>query len=92
MNELNFIGLYIYIYIYIERERGREVFVFNFGMARVASQRFVSRNTFVLRFLLPYIHLSTFVGIKNTRIGILRGSVQISASELRSETISCIFE
>ena len=65
---------------------------FSFGMARVASQIFVSRKTTFLCFFYNIIMFPHLFESKKTRTEILRRSVQSSARELRSETISSIFD
>ena len=61
----------------------------SFGITRDAYQK--KKNAFFLYFVDPKLYFFTFFESKKMRIDILRTSVQFSARELRSETISCIF-
>ena len=65
-----------------------QLFFSNFGMTRVVSQRLFSRTIMILRFFGHTLYFVTSFESKKTRIDILRRSVQFSARELRSETIS----
>ena len=68
------------------------MFFSKFGMARIASQRFVHETLHFCVWLTRYCTFFCIFSNKKTRIEMLRTSVQFSAREIRSDTFRAFWD